>query len=194
MNLQKLAKKILLLNSNPTYNINYNKKFWDAYKNVWFIRKFFLEDSKVLLLAEKSMYLKILGDEWGDKKSVQEVIAEFILPFIKKESVVCEIGSGAGRIAKEISSLVKELNCFDISKHMLSECRKNFKDLDNINFKLLDKQILLKDLNKSFDFIYSFDVFCSLRSTCHLEIFQTNQAHIKAKGKSIFAHVKFKNQ
>ena len=45
----------------------------------------------------------ILGEEWSDKESFEQVVIEFIKPFVSEKSKVLEIGIGGGRVAKRTS-------------------------------------------------------------------------------------------
>ncbi len=75
--------------------------------------------------VDMSHDLKSIGDEWAPRSHTLQVISDFILPYICKDSVVAEIGVGGGRIAVEIYHEVDELHCYDISKEMLTVAKKN---------------------------------------------------------------------
>lgn len=42
----------------------------------------------------------ILGEEWSDPGSFNQVLNEYIRPYISDKSKVLEIGIGGGRVAK----------------------------------------------------------------------------------------------
>ena len=51
----------------------------------------------------------ILGQEWSDQSSFEKVVKDFIQPFCQNENAnnVLEIGVGGGRVACEVSKLLK---------------------------------------------------------------------------------------
>jgi len=65
-----------------------------------------------------SNYLEFLGDEWSDKASLQIVMDEFFYPYLNKNDIVAEIGSGGGRIASKVANHVEKIYCFDISENV----------------------------------------------------------------------------
>lgn len=178
MNLKNQIIRLLLPNPKNLDNVSYNEKLWDFYKNAWFIRK---------LVVERSKSLQVIGDEWGNKEAVLEVISDFIKPYINSNSIVCEIGSGGGRIASKVAPLVKELHCFDISINMLNECKKNLNNTKNIYFNLLDKKTLLENIKTKFDFVYSFDVFVHMDLHAIFKYFRQIRQILNTNGK-VFLH------
>eukprot|EP01022_Parablepharisma_sp_SALTPOND_P016455 TRINITY_DN24117_c0_g1_i1.p2 TRINITY_DN24117_c0_g1~~TRINITY_DN24117_c0_g1_i1.p2 ORF type:complete len:183 (-),score=13.95 TRINITY_DN24117_c0_g1_i1:139-687(-) len=111
---------------------------------------------------------------------------EFVYPFINKESIVAEIGSGGGRIASKSAPMVKELHCFDISEEMLKVLQNNLKDLKNIFYHPIEvPQDLLKS-KKQFDFIYSFDVFVHFDLHMIWSYFVASKEVLKKGGKVFF--------
>ncbi len=48
----------------------------------------------------------ILGEEWSDKLSFDQVIQEYIRPYVSDKSKVLEIGVGGGRVAKKTAEMV----------------------------------------------------------------------------------------
>lgn len=42
-------------------------------------------------------HLEHLGDEWSNKSSLEEVLNDFLFPYINESTNVLEIGSGGGR-------------------------------------------------------------------------------------------------
>ena len=58
--------------------------------------------------------LQFVGDEWSDLSSLQQVLDEFLFPFLLPASscVVGEVGSGGGRVAAQVAPKVKNLYCF----------------------------------------------------------------------------------
>ena len=92
---------------------------------------------------------KYIGDEWtgvaaGAAQSLDEytllIEEKFIVPYIKKQHQVLEIGIGGGRTAEILLKYCQELVCADISTQMLQATRKrlgatrvSYIKLDGIN-------------------------------------------------------------
>jgi len=151
-----------LLTRFKPHNFEFNKFYWDTYAALWDKKLFSVENNEVKTRKEQEEYIKCLGDEWGKTSDTKEIIEEYIYPYISRESKVCEIGSGGGRIALNVAPIVKELHCFDISKEMLTLLKKVLSKYKNVNYLLLKKPQFPHDLENKFDFVYSFDVFVHL--------------------------------
>lgn len=138
-------------------NFDGNKDIWDNYAEVWSVDDVVIEDKSI-----KKDEVTILGDEWGEKKGVDEIVNEFILPYLKNDSIVAEIGIGGARIASKIVGKIKHLYGFDISENMLKRAREAMKKHDNFTLNILKEPIFPREFHGKFDFIYSFDVFVHL--------------------------------
>jgi SAM-dependent methyltransferase len=142
-------------------NVEYNRALWDEYAREWDKKPVHIEDPK-LDVNQSQFYLTCLGDEWGSKRDVDEIVQEYIYPHITRDSVVAEIGVGGGRIARRVAGMVKELYCLDISPQMLRKAQVALANYSNIRFILLHDPVLPDTLIGKCDFIYSFDVFVHL--------------------------------
>lgn len=110
------------------------------------------------------------GDEWTEQaqfcgvpyESWKESLAQtFLIPHLKKESVVIEIGPGHGRWTHFIAPRVTcgTVHLVDISQSCLDYCLKNLITY-GFNFLKNDGRTLPKEvLPGSVDFIWSFDTF-----------------------------------
>lgn len=154
----KKSQKLEVLKNS---NIDYNKNLWNKYAEKWTKQNAEVEDHSINEAA-KNEYLEYLGDEWGDKKSVKEVIHDYILPFIDQNSHVAEIGCGGGRIAAQVAPEVKGLVCFDISEEMIRRAQKNLIKQTNVQYILSNGSHFDESFKGKFDFVYSFDVFVHL--------------------------------
>jgi len=180
-----LIKLVQTLSSSIVYtespNFETNKKLWDNYAREWSPEAEWVQKMvKNLPIENQEPICTILGEEWSDKSSLNQVIEEFIFPFLRSLQppfVVGEIGTGGARVvSKVINKVVGDFYCFDISNEMLSKAKsamKNIgleesedgtkslvkKDLLKVHFILLEKSELPPRLEGKFDFIYSFDVF-----------------------------------
>jgi SAM-dependent methyltransferase len=142
-------------------NTEYNKYLWDKYANGWDKLGVDVED-KNIGINEREKYLEYIGDEWGNKDSVAQVLNDFIFPYLRHDCKCGEIGSGGGRIASKVAPRVSELVCFDISEKMLQNAKEKLVEYSNIEYILTDGKGFSDDLKETFDFIYSFDVFVHL--------------------------------
>src|SRR5215510_10990013 len=98
----------------PTSNVEYNRKLWDGYAKSWSKSTVEIENPDVTKEGADS-YLRYIGDEWGRVADVEQIVGEFIAPFVTGTSVVAEIGSGGGRVAAKVAPTVGKLHCLDIS-------------------------------------------------------------------------------
>ncbi|HEY9712158.1 MAG TPA: class I SAM-dependent methyltransferase [Chroococcales cyanobacterium] len=142
-------------------NLEYNKKIWDGYAKWWTKEGVNLEDKSVSA-ADKDEYLKYLGDEWGVAKDVDQIVEQYIYPYISPQMVAGEIGTGGGRVAAKVVDRVQTFYCFDISVEMLNKCQEALAGHDNVKYVLLEDCRFGSDLNNKFGFVYAFDVFVHL--------------------------------
>lgn len=167
-------------------NKEYNKQLWDKYARKWTKQNAYIE-AVPIEDVDKENYLEYLGDEWGDKDSVKQVIEDFIFPYINSDAVVAEIGSGGGRISAKIAPKISQLTCFDISEDMLTNARKNLTNFSNIEYLLIDGQYFPKNYKYKFDFVYSFDVFVHLDLHTIWSYFKEIKKILSKSGK-VFLH------
>ena len=81
-----------------------------------------------------------------------------MLKYIKKDSVILEIGPGAGRWTEVLQPLAKKLIIADISTKCIEICKKRFNLKNNIEFKLIKKRLdFIND--DCIDNVWSFAVF-----------------------------------
>ncbi len=139
-------------------NFKKNRFLFNFYSRTWWLQKVF----RLGTVGKSDYQLELLGDEWGNKESVGQVLDDFIKPFITQQSIVGEIGVGGGRIASKLVGSVKKFYCFDISQEMLKRARKLLSEYSHVEFVLLKAPEFDAELEGSFDFIYSFDVFVHL--------------------------------
>ena len=74
----------------------------------------------------------ILGEEWSDKVSFNQVIQEYIRPFVSDKSKVLEIGIGGGRVAKRTVKMAAEVHGLDISAEMIKKAKANLSEYTNV--------------------------------------------------------------
>ena len=139
-------------------------KTWREYAHRWQAGTDWppIEDATVKP-EDRRTYLQTLGDEWGDKTSVEQFARDFLLPSLSTEATVLDIGCGGGRIARHVAGRCRLLVCLDIELEMLVLCRRTVQHLGDVGLLLVPMQppnIPLR--NASIDFLYCFDVFVHL--------------------------------
>jgi len=154
--IQQLSPAVVYTEST---NFDTNKKLWNNYAREWTENVPWVLSMKNNL-PNNDQSLSLIGDEWSDTQHLEQVLQEFLFPFIHGEAVVGEIGSGGGRIAIRVSPLVKQLHCFDIAEEMLKKANSSLSpSCPNTYFHLLDGNHLAPSFHLSFDALYAFDVF-----------------------------------
>jgi|GEM_PF-1164654 len=167
-------------------NIEYNIKLWNRYAKNWNKTEVYVQNRDIKE-KEKEFYLQYLGDEWGKVSDVEEIISEYIYPYITKESVVAEIGVGGGRIASKVVNMTKEFYCFDISSEMLKKAKAVLSQYSHVKYIRLVKPKFSNKFTDKFDFVYSFDVFVHLDLHTMRNYFSEINLILKQGGKA-FIH------
>ena len=185
--ISKIKAKIKdLLNVTPNDNIEYNVKIWDDYAKHWDYKTIEVEN-EVIDDKKRKEYLEFIGNEWGVLKDATDIINDYLLNYLKKDSIVGEIGIGGGRIANLVAPAAKKLYGFDVAKEMLKVASKSLSKHDNIEFVHLQGSKLDSKFEKSFDMIYSFDVFVHLDLHNIWAYFKEIKKALKDDGK-VFLH------
>jgi ubiquinone/menaquinone biosynthesis C-methylase UbiE len=139
-------------------------KNWGEYANLWKLNRdrLAIEDRTVGRNSRDS-YLQYLGDEWGNKASVNQFVQEFIGPYVDPTSIVLEIGSGGGRIAAKIAPSCGHLICLDVEFEMAKLGKSSLATASQLSWIITSKhQVIIPLANASLDFAYSFDTFVHL--------------------------------
>lgn len=108
------------------------------------------------------------GEQWVPKGQLakgldaiqwkNKMTNEFLLRYIKKDSVILEIGSGGGRWTEILQPLAKKLIVTDISPKCIKICKKRFELKNNLDYKLIDKRLDFID-DGVIDYVWSYAVF-----------------------------------
>lgn len=172
---QKLKRRVRdVLWPSQHENVEFNRALWDRQARQWSADKVYTES------GERPA---VLGDEWGDRPSVEKLLEQFVFPHVDETTVAAEIGSGGGRVAQRVAPLVKELYCFDISKEMLRHARQNLSHFGNVRFVHLEGPELPAGLTGRLDYVYSFDVFVHLDLHTQWKYFQEFARVLRPGGK-----------
>ncbi len=120
-------------------SIRQNVEFWDNYN--W----------------------KNSGEEWTQSKEWKEKFVKKIIDEnIKPNSMILEVGPGAGRWTQYLIDLSRKLILVDVSQKCLDVCRNKFNSVKYIEYKLLEEINIDFLENNSIDYIFSYGVFIHL--------------------------------
>jgi SAM-dependent methyltransferase len=142
-------------------NVQGNRRLWDSYADAWRKDEAYLD---IDLSAEdasawREQHVRLVGDEWGTPDDVDQVLEDFVFPYVREDMTVAEIGIGGGRIASRVAPRVAELWGFDLSKNMLRRAREALAPYANVRLVLLKDASLPPSVERRFGFAYAFDVF-----------------------------------
>lgn len=122
-----------------------------------------------------------------------DLINEMILKYIRKNSIILEIGPGAGRWTEFLYPLAKNLIVADISKKCLDICKKRFNSVDKIDYHIIDKKLEFID-NETIDHVWSYDVFVHINPSDIEKYLEDFSRILKPGGVAIIHHSgKFSN-
>jgi|GEM_PF-5700854 len=172
MNIFKRAF-LKLTQPSVTDNVAYNTWLWNRYPKRWATGEVHRDSNDTL---------DFLGDEWGNKKDVKEIMDEFYFPYIKGR--VLEIGCGGGRIANLTAPHVTELHCADVAQNMLETAKQHLKHT-NVQYFLINGTSIP---NYTYDAIYSFDVFVHVDIHTMWKYFLEAQKNSQARAMLFFTH------
>lgn len=161
------------------------KKDWNGYAEYWLSHRDEIEIEAEEVSENNETYLRYLGDEWGDKPSIDQFVRDFLVwPGIASASVL-EIGSGGGRIAARVAPLCRELTCCDLPGPLLELCKSALAEFDNVRYRPLVEgmpQIPVDD--ESIDLIYSFDTLIHLDQRTIFRYFRESSRCLKSGGRA----------
>lgn len=100
------------------------------------------------------------GEEWTISAGwKQSLIDDVLLKYIKAQTVILEIGSGAGRWTEILQPMAKTLFAVDVSAKAINLCKERFSFATNATFFLVENARLEFVPDKTIDAVWSFDVF-----------------------------------
>uniref|UniRef100_A0A7S2UUH0 Methyltransferase domain-containing protein n=1 Tax=Fibrocapsa japonica TaxID=94617 RepID=A0A7S2UUH0_9STRA len=143
-----------------------NKKLWNLYAQEWSPSEDWVKDiarpnnssQDIGSSSNEVDELKFVGQEWSPDTDLEEILQQFVYDYIDEDKLVAEIGCGGGRLAAKVAPRVKKMDCYDISKEMISQAEKALSFLSNVDFHILEEPSFSKNCEKLYDFIYCFDV------------------------------------
>jgi ubiquinone/menaquinone biosynthesis C-methylase UbiE len=110
------------------------------------------------------------GDEWDDfarycgveyEKWKDSLARTFLIPNLRPESTVLEIGPGHGRWSALIPQRIPKgtLHLVDLSPSCIEFCKKKLAQYGNVKYWVNDGRSLKDIVDQSVDFVWSFDTF-----------------------------------
>lgn len=176
----KLAKKLTPKRIREFFFQKKPKKLftYGAQKMTLFNGKELVDLSSHTVKENRRVWSKYDWSERGEKWSVHvkkfrgiepeiwksNLINKMMLRYIKPNSNILEIGPGAGRWSEHLAKIAKNLILADITKKCLKMCKKRFDSAENIEYKLISKDLGFIEDN-SVDYIWSYDVFVHINPT-----------------------------
>jgi len=158
------SKDTVALIDLPSHNVTENRRIWDSYD--W----------------------STGGEEWTpDAKWKTTLINEMMLKYIVKGSTALEIGIGAGRWSEVLQQICGRVILSDISKQCLDICRERFKNVDNMEYHLIEENLSFISDN-SIDFVWSYDVFVHINPSDIERYVSDFRRILKSGGYAIIHH------
>ncbi len=108
-----------------------------------------------------------------------------ILPFIKKNYRVLDVGCGIGRLLKYVAPHCAHITGLDISKSMLTKAKKRTSNLLNTEVRVMPVSLKFPVKRKSFDFAYFYHVSEHMDRENTFKILQEIRRVLKSKGRAL---------
>lgn len=129
---------------------------------------------------------QFLEAELERNRSSREIIVEqILLPHLKLDYQVLDIGCGPGFLAKAVSKHVKLVYACDISKGVL-ECAGIINNASNIRYIYSGESGFAQIADSSLDLVYSFAVIQHVRESVIKSLFMVAGRKIKPGGRCVF--------
>lgn len=104
------------------------------------------------------------GEEWSNTPEwKQSLLTHVLLPRLKKDINILEIGPGAGRWTETLLQYARQLTVVDLVPKCIELCKERFKDFKHIHYHVNDGKDLSFVPSHSIDFIWSWDVFVHIK-------------------------------
>lgn len=104
-----------------------------------------------------------LGQEWiPSQKWKSSFIKNILIPHIKDDTTILEIGPGAGEWTKELISLSNRLILVDIVPRCIEICKERFKNFEGIEYYVNEGNNLEFLEDNVVDLVFSMDVFVQI--------------------------------
>jgi ubiquinone/menaquinone biosynthesis C-methylase UbiE len=137
------------------------------------------------------------GDEWNGQAIrcnvpyeywKQSLFQTLILPNIRKNDTVLEIGAGHGRWSTFLVKTAKSIILLDLSPNCIDFCKKLFVNQSNIKYIVNDGKTLADVEDSKVDFIWSYDTFVHIEKSVIDSYMQEIFRVLKSGGRAIIHH------
>lgn len=118
----------------------------------------------------------------------ESLINGMLYKYIEKDSIVLEIGPGAGRWTEFLQPIARRLLVADIAEKCLSICQERFRTCGNIEYYLINSRTLDFVPDNSIDYIWSYDVFVHINPTDTENYISEFQRILRPGGCAIIHH------
>ncbi len=120
-----------------------------------------------------------------NRSTRQQICNQILLPHLKSQYQVLDIGCGPGFLAKAVSQHVKIIYACDISLGVL-ECARNINGAPNIRYIYSGESGFSQIADSSIDLAYSFAVIQHVRESVIRSLFKVAGKKIKSAGHCVF--------
>jgi SAM-dependent methyltransferase len=114
-----------------------------------------------------------------------------LLPMLRPDKHVLELGAGAGRVARLIAERVGSVTCSDVSRPLLAEARRNLSAHANVRFHWSNGFTLAGLEDGSFDVVFAAGMFGYVESRQALALFAEIHRVLRPGGKLVFNQALF---
>ncbi len=131
------------------------------------------------------------GEEWSPREAgrheidsttwKKDLLDQMMFRYIKPNSVILEIGPGAGRWTQYLQPLANQLIIVDTTPKCLEICKQRFSDKTNIDYKLMESDNIDFISSDSVDHVWSYDVFVHINPS-DIDQYMRNFARVLKRG------------
>jgi ubiquinone/menaquinone biosynthesis C-methylase UbiE len=109
--------------------------------------------------AREAILAGVGADEKAFWESGQRDAERYIIPLVRPDSIVLDLGAGIGRLARAVAPRCQRIILVDVSGAMLSRARGALRGVQNADFVKVSGRSLAAIANESVDVAYSILVF-----------------------------------
>jgi len=130
-------------------------------------------------------YIQAIENPLPELKNTFNKELEILKNNLNKNSVVLDVGCGAGRPADLLSKFVKKIVCIDNDKKMISIAKERCKKMSNVEI-LEDDALNLNFQENSFDLVYAtYNLIGSLKKSARQKLIDEMKRVVKDNSKII---------
>lgn len=130
------------------------------------------------------------GEEWGASESPwgQLLQKHFLLPFLRPDYTVLEIGPGHGRWSEILARKSGKLILVDLSENCIAFCKEKLKRYSHVDYFVNNGAALEFVRNQDIDLICSIDAFVHMEADIYEAYFAEFFRILKPGGKAVIHH------